>query len=262
MLPALATALASTLLSPQALTTQPTASAEGSATVSVEASAEASADAETGTKKAKKSRPHPAERLAQLDEKRVAVHLGARAYARTGGVTTFESGPGRTVTTNIAGGAALQLGLGVRLVRGLYIHGEFAGGAHAEPFGANVSGFLGLHHELRKTKWVRPSYFVGYRHIVETDFRGQFDGSFDGSYEQSCGGCTVNGNVGGGGQFEFDSRTDLVHRPAVQAGLGLRFPMPFAPRLSPYVRGDVSYAFDDRFGNLEVGVQGGIQLVF
>lgn len=188
--------------------------------------------------KEKPPKPSPEERLAKVDEARVALNLGGRVY-------------GRFLTTEPAYGGALQLGVGVRLVRGLYIAGEASAGAHAMPFGAQGQVFIGLRHELRMSKWVRPSYSIGYSHLIDADLRAAID--------PQCG-CTRWNDP----DFGFNARTDvhLAQRHGVEAGLGLRFPFKWAPRLSVYLRTDVDVYFDDRPGHLQVAGGGGVQVVF
>ncbi|MCA9698538.1 MAG: hypothetical protein KC431_13505 [Myxococcales bacterium] len=215
------------------------APAPAATTVSVGAQAELQAGAGAGEpapeqepKKQKKPKPSPAERLAHIDQKRVEMHLGIRGYGRHLG------GPS-------AIGASAQLGMGVRLVRGLYIVGELGAGAHGLPFGVQAQGLVGLHHELRLTKWVRPSWSLGYTFLVDT------------SFDAACG-CTRPWYEG----VDFEAGTEIVGRNGAQAGLGLRFPMPFAPRLSAYLEADGAYYFDDRPGRLQIGGGVGIQVVF
>lgn len=181
----------------------------------------------------------PELRLAELDHRRVEIHLGGRGY-------------GRLLDAPPAFGGSLQLGLGVRLVRGLYLSGEAGLGAHAMPIGAAGQLFVGLRHELRMAPWVRPSLSLGYTHL--------FDASFDAEVDAGCG-C---GKAGASEGFSFGASAgaELASRSGVQAGLGLRFPLRFAPRLSLYLRGDVGYYFDARPGRLQAGGGLGVQVVF
>jgi hypothetical protein len=197
-----------------------------------------SAPTEKPAKPAKPPKPTPEERLARADDARVALNLGGRVHGR------FLSAPP-------AYGGALQLGVGVRVVRGLYIAGEVSAGAHAMPFGAQGQVFLGLRHELRMSKWVRPSFSLGYSHLIDARFDAQFD--------PLCG-CTRDG----GFDFEFDAGTDvdIAQRSGIEGGLGLRFPFRWAPRLSAYVRADVDYYVDQQPGRLQVAGGGGVMVVF
>jgi hypothetical protein len=185
----------------------------------------------------KPPKPTPEQRLARVDEARIALNLGGRVY-------------GRFLTAPSAYGGAVQLGVGVRLVRGLYIAGEASVGAHTLPFGAQGQVFLGLRHELRMSKWVRPSYSLGYSHLIDVALEAELD--------PSCG-CTR-----GQPSFELSaaSDVDLAQRHGVEAGLGLRFPFRWAPRLSAYLRADVDLYFDDLPGRVQAAGGGGVQIVF
>ena len=191
----------------------------------------------------KAPKPTPEERLAQLDQRRVALNFGIRGYGRF-----LEAPP--------ASGAGVELGLGVRLVRGLYLQAQVDVGAYALPVGASGRAFLGVRHELRMSKWVRPSFSLGYTHLFQAEFDTEFGGS----------GCACPGEHNHGGDFDFgfdaDAEPELATRGGVQAGLGLRFPFRKAPRLSLYLRSDASYYFDDRPGRLQVGGSLGFMLVF
>lgn len=169
---------------------------------------------------------------------------------------------------SLGGGA--QLGLGVRLWQGLYLEagvGEavFADvGAreaevafrHGEHDGALTPGapilagtiVAGLRYEVRtpRTKWVRPSVYLGATHVHEAtldDFR-------------SAPGKTLAG-VG-----EF-----IRHRTGASLGVGLRVPFPLrwgpvAPRFSARFDLDAAYYFDRHPGRLQVGLGVGVQVVF
>ena len=196
-----------------------------------------------GTTKPKPPKPTPEERLAQLDDKRIALNMGVRGYSRFLG-----AGEGPAAHPSYGGG--VELGLGVRLVRGLYLHTEVDAGAHALPVGAAGRLFVGARHELRMTKWIRPELSLGY----SLAFEGTFDGYAD------CG-CKsepwdLDLDFGVGAEAEFASRN------GVEAGLGFRVPFKRAPRLSLYVRGDATYYFDDRPGRLQAGGSMGFSIVF
>jgi hypothetical protein len=184
----------------------------------------------------KPPKPTPEERLARVDNARVALNLGGRVYGR------FLSAPA-------AYGGAVQLGIGVRLVRGLYIAGEASVGAHALPFGAGGQVFLGLRHELRMSKWVRPSFSLGYSHLIDVGFETHVD--------PLCG-CTRAHDF----ELSASSDVDLAQRHGAEAGLGLRFPFRWAPRLSAYLRADVDVYFDDLPGRVQVAGGGGVAIVF
>jgi hypothetical protein len=180
----------------------------------------------------------PEARLADLDHRRMELHIAPRVY-------------GRFLDAPPAVGGSLQLGLGVRLVRGLYVTGELGLGAHGLPIGVGAQGFLGLRHELRMSSWVRPTFSLGYTHLL--------DASFDLGGDIDCG-CGKSHDSG----FSFDggASAELASRHGAQAGLGLRFPFRKAPRLSLYLRADASYYFDDRPGRLQAGGSLGLQIVF
>lgn len=166
------------------------------------------------------------------------LHVGPRVY-------------GRFLDAPPAVGASLQLGLGVRIVRGLYVTGELGLGAHGLPIGVAAQGFVGLRHELRMFSWVRPSFSLGYTHLM--------DASFSANADVGCG-CGKSPDHG----FSFDgmASTELASRSGAQAGLGLRFPFRVAPRLSLYLRAEASYYFDERPGRLQAGGSLGVQVVF
>jgi hypothetical protein len=195
--------------------------------------------APTQTPPQKPPKPTPEQRLARVDDARMALNLGGRVY-------------GRFLTAPPAYGGAVQLGIGVRLVRGLYIVGEASVGAHALPFGAAGQVFLGLRHELRMSKWVRPSFSLGYSHLIDVGFETDID--------PLCG-CTRGHDP----SFEFSAESDVdyfAQRHGAEAGLGLRFPFRWAPRLSAYLRADVDVYFDDLPGHVQVAGSGGVQVVF
>ena len=204
---------------------------------SIEISAESSTESST-----KAPKPTPEERLAQLDQRRVALNFGLR-------------GSGRFLGAPPASGAGVELGLGVRLVRGLYLQGQLDVGAYLLPVGASARAFLGVRHELRVGKWVRPSLSLGYTHLFQAEFDTELDGG---------SGCPCPGEHDHSGDFDFDVGADaeFATRGGVQAGLGVRFPFRKAPRLSLYLRSDASYYFDDRPGRLQVGGSLGFMLVF
>jgi hypothetical protein len=150
----------------------------------------------------------------------------------------------------------VQLGVGVRLVRGLYIAGEASVGAHGLPYAAGGQLFLGLRHELRMSKWVRPSFSLGYSHLIVV--------SWDTTVEPSCGRTHDDDLDDFDFDFDFSGSADveLVQRHGVEAGLGVRFPFRWAPRLSAYLRADVDVYIDALPGHVQVAVGGGAQVVF
>ncbi|NVB42823.1 hypothetical protein G6O69_33695 [Pseudenhygromyxa sp. WMMC2535] len=166
-----------------------------------------------------------------MDHKRVEMHIGGRGYGRFGQGQAY--------------GGALELGLGVRLIRGLHLVGEIDMGAHGLPFGVQARAGLGLRHELRLTRWVRPSVSLGYSYLAEAGFE----------FECGCARPVWEG-------VSLRAGAEFAERHGVEAGLGLRFPMPFAPRLSAYLRGDGAYYFDARPGRVQLGGGAGVQVVF
>ena len=190
----------------------------------------------------KPPKPSPEERLAHLDNARMELHIDLRGY-------------GRFLDLPAAYGGSVQLGAGVRLVRGLYAVGELGVGAHAMPVGIQGQVLVGLRHELRVSQWVRPSFALGYSHLIEAKWS-------DAEFDPQCG-CLHDDDdfdfertVHSGGEVELDQRS------GIQGGIGLRFPFRWAPRLSVYLRGDVTYYFDDAPGHLQAGGGGGLQIVF
>ncbi|HLT35988.1 MAG TPA: hypothetical protein VK034_06875 [Enhygromyxa sp.] len=185
----------------------------------------------------KPPKPTPEQRLARVDEARMELHLGLRGY-------------GRFLDAPAAYGGSVQLGAGVRVVRGLYLAGEIGVGTHAMPVGVAGQVWVGLRHELRVSQWVRPTFSLGYSHLIDVGFDAAFDAE-----------CGCFGDEPGFG-ISHRSEVELAQRSGIQGGLGLRFPMRWAPRLSVYVRGDVAYYFDDAPGRLQAGGGGGLQVVF
>lgn len=191
----------------------------------------------------KPPKPSPEARLAKLDDARMELHLGLRGY-------------GRFLDAPAAYGGSVQIGAGVRVVRGLYLAGEIGVGAHAMPLGLGGQVWVGVRHELRMSRWVRPTFSLGYSHLIDV-------GGFDASFDADCG-CLLDDDHDDDHDFGVSHRSEieLAQRSGVQAGLGLRFPFRWAPRLSVYVRGDVAYYFDDAPGRLQGGGGGGLQIVF
>ena len=197
----------------------------------------------------KKPKPSPEERLAKVDEARIEMHLGIRGY-------------GRFLDAEPAYGGSVQLGAGVRLVRGLYLSGELGAGVHGMPLGAGAQVLVGLRHELRVSKWVRPTFSLGYTHLVDLGFDAGFQADcdcFDWNDHHPHPQPGPNGN-----NVDIDGHgdVDLIQRNGIQGGLGLRFPMRWAPRLSVYVQLDGAYYFDREPGRLQIGGGGGLQVVF
>lgn len=197
--------------------------------------------------------------LAALDERRFELHLGGRAGARFGG------------PVSVGGGASI--GLGVRLWRGLFLEASLGEGVFGnatpaapgfrhlssdaasskgdgDPLSAILAGqiLLGARYELRtvKTKWVRPTLFLGATHLHEATLREL----------ARAPGPTLAGT----GEF-------IRHRTGLQLGVGLRAPLParwgpVAPRFSVRVDADAAYYFDAHPGRTQVGLGLGVQVVF
>jgi hypothetical protein len=185
----------------------------------------------------KPPKPSPEERLAHLDQARMELHLGLRGY-------------GRFLDAPSAYGGSFQLCAGVRVVHGLYLIGELGVGTHAMPVGVAGQVLVGLRHELRASPWVRPTFSLGYSHLIDVGFDAAFDAE-----------CGCFGDDPGFG-ISHRSEVELRQRNGIQGGLGLRFPFRWAPRLSVYVEGDVAYYFDAAPGRLQAGGGGGLQIVF
>lgn len=219
-------------------TVEATTAVEATLTVEAQPAEAQPAEAQPAeAKPAKPPKPSPEERLAHLDEARVEMHIDVRGLGRyLGGPSTY--------------GGTVQLGAGVRLVRGLYVIGELGAGAHAMPLGFQGQVLMGLRHELRMSKWVRPSYSLAYSHLIDVKMNAEFD--------PICGCMREHEGVGVGARGDVS----LDQRNGLQAGLGLRFPFRWAPRLSAYLRADVAYYFDDAPGRLQAGGGGGLQVVF
>lgn len=203
--------------------------------------------------------------LAQLDERRFELHLGIRAGSRFGGPASF--------------GGGASFGLGVRLWKGLFLEASVGEGVFSTPRAAPTPGFrhLGLHdappaaapaqsgpdaasallagqillgarYEVRtpKTKWVRPTFFLGATHLHEATL---------GDLAREPG-----KTLAGTGEF-------IRHRTGLQLGVGLRAPLParwgpVAPRFSLRVDADAAYYFDAHPGRAQVGLGLGLQVVF
>jgi hypothetical protein len=175
---------------------------------------------------------------------------------------------------SLGGGA--QIGLGVRLWRGLYLEagvgeGVFTNvearetdvafrhlGEHGDPLTITAATppspilagqiVMGLRYEVRtpRTMWVRPSVYLGATHLHEAtldDF------------------LTAPGKtLAGTGEF-------IRHRTGASLGLGLRVPLPerwgpVAPRFSARFDADVAYYFDRHPGRVQAGLGVGLQVVF
>lgn len=215
------------------------------------------------------STPKPQPTLAELDDKRFELHVGAR-------------GGGRFMGAGPSWGGGLEFGLGLRVWRGLYFEAGVAEGVYSnrEPVesfrhaghldessarpeeaatqasaasdraAAILAGQIvfGLRYEIRtrRTQRVRPTVFLGATHLHEAtldDFRRR-------------PGATLAGVADG-----------IRHRTGVQAGAGLRAPFParwgpVAPRFALTVKADVAYYFDREPGRLQASGGVGVQVTF
>lgn len=181
---------------------------------------------------------------------------------------------------SLGGGA--QIGLGVRLWNGLYFEagvgeGVFTNverpasevafrhiGQHDEAVALETTPastpaaapspilagqiVLGLRYEVRtpRTKWVRPSVYLGATHLHEATIADFV--------------VAPGKTLAGTGEF-------INHRTGATLGLGLRLPFPerwgpVAPRFSARFDADASYYFDRHPGRVQVGLGVGLQVVF
>jgi hypothetical protein len=168
-----------------------------------------------------------------LDQKRLLVFLAGR-------------GAGRFVDTAPGFGGSMQLGIGVRTVRGLFIQVEIGEGVYATP-GESVGTIIGgLRYEVRAFEKLRPSAFVGFTHAHQSslrDFGARPIGTLAGAVDT------------------------IEHRTGIQGDLLLRVPFPkhwrgALPRFSTVVRTDVGYYFDEVAAPLHIGVGAGISVTF
>jgi hypothetical protein len=205
------------------------------------------------------SPPRPAPpTLEQLDARRFELHLGAR-----GGVRMLDG-------VSLGGGA--QIGLGVRLWKGLYLEAGVGEGvfgnvearesevvfrhlgeheaAAAPPPSPILAGqiVMGLRYEVRtpRTMWVRPSVYLGATHLHEA---------------------TLEDFVAAPGKTLAGTGEFIRHRTGATVGLGLRVPLPerwgpVAPRFSARFDADASYYFDRHPGRVQAGLGVGLQVVF
>lgn len=174
-------------------------------------------------------RPTPTR--AELDEARFEVYLGARGVAR--------------LLDTTQGAGALQLGLGVRLWKGLYLEAELAEGLFGPPLGNAGQINFALTWELRKHDRVRPFATLGFTHAHESSFE----------HLTHAPAATLIGTA-----------HTIHHRSGALVGGGLRLPWsrlgPVGSRFATYLRTDVAYYFDEGPGRLQVGLGVGVQVVF
>lgn len=207
-----------------------------------------------------------------LDERRFELHLGGQGRGR------FRQG------ASFGGGA--QVGLGVRLWRGLWLEAGVGEGIyqlrsspspepsafrhlgpHDEPGAAEINEtaaagaasargrsallageiLLGLRYELRLPQTrLRPSVLLGASHLHEA---------------------TLDEFLAAPGKTLAGTGDFIVHRTGAALGLGLRVPFPerwgaFAPRISARFDANFAYYFDDAPGQIQAGVGVGLQALF
>jgi hypothetical protein len=215
--------------------------------------------------------PTPPPTLAQLDDRRFELHIGGR-----GGMRMLDG-------VSLGGGA--QIGLGVRLWKGLYLEAGVGEGVFTQPesrereavafrhFGEHEEAIpaileptpaatpapapspilagqivMGLRYEVRtpRTMWVRPSVYLGATHLHEA---------------------TLDDFIAAPGKTLAGTGEFIRHRTGAMLGLGLRVPLPerwgpVAPRFSARFDADASYYFDRHPGRVQVGLGVGLQVVF
>lgn len=168
-----------------------------------------------------------------LDAKRLLVFVAGR-------------GATRLLETDPSFGGSAQIGIGVRVVHGLFIQAEIGEGVYSAP-GESVGTIIGgLRYEVRGWGRLRPSAFVGFTHAHQSSLR-------------DLGAAPVATLAGAADTIE--------HRTGIQADLMLRIPFPThwrgpLPRFSTVVRGDLGYYFDDVAAPLHVGVGAGLSVSF
>jgi hypothetical protein len=168
-----------------------------------------------------------------LDEKRLLVFVAGR-------------GATRLMDADPSFGGSGQLGIGIRVVRGLFIQAEVGEGVYGGP-GESVGTIIaGLRYEVRSWGRLRPSAFVGFTHAHQSSLRDLGAAPF----------ATLAG-----------AADTIEHRTGIQGDLMLRIPFPShwrgpLPRFSTVVRGDVGYYFDDVAAPLHLGVGAGLSVTF
>lgn len=143
-------------------------------------------------------------------------------------------------------GGSVQIGVGVRLYRGLYLEVELGEGLYAPPLELSGQILGGLRWELRRSTKVRPSLFAGFTHVHQSHAE----------HFVHAPGHTLAGTA-----------ETIHHRSGAQLGFGLRFPFPAAwgkqaPRFSGLLRTDVAYYFDAAPARVQAGVAAGFSVVF
>lgn len=176
--------------------------------------------------------PKPGPTLEQIDRRRFELHVLPRFGAR--------------LLDGAELGGSIQLGIGVRLWRGLALEIEFGEGLYAPPLQLSGQILAGLRWELRRSAKVRPSVFVGLTHQHQSHAE-HF------AHEP--------------GHTLLGTAKTIHHRSGAQLGFGLRFPFPAkwgkqAPRFSALLRTDVAYYFDAAPARLQAGLAVGASVVF
>lgn len=168
-----------------------------------------------------------------LDQKRLLIFVAGR-------------GATRLMNGDPSFGGSGQLGIGIRVVHGLFIQAEIGEGVYGGP-GESVGTIIaGLRYEVRSWGRLRPSAFVGFTHAHQSSLGDLRAAPF----------ATLAG-----------AADTIEHRTGIQGDLALRIPFPShwrgpLPRFSTVVRGDVGYYFDDVAAPLHVGLGAGLSVTF
>ena len=185
--------------------------------------------------RAAESAPLPSARepALELDDKRLLFYGLARGAGR------FRHGAA-------GAGGSLQLGVGVRLVRGLYLQGEIGEGLFANPTQTVGTVIAGLRYEIRRWDRLRPSAMLGFNHAHRSDLEDLRRRPI----------ATLAGFADG-----------ITHRTGLHADMTLRLPFPShwrrpLTRLSGLVRADMAYFFDHTGHPLHLGLGAGLSVTF
>ncbi len=175
----------------------------------------------------------PSEEPIALDDKRLLLYGLARGAGR------FQHGaPGA--------GGSIQLGAGIRLVRGLYLQGEIGEGLFANPTQTVGTVIAGVRYEVRRWDRVRPSAMLGFNHAHRSNIEDLRRRPI----------ATLAGFADG-----------ITHRTGLHADLTVRLPFPShwrrpLTRLSGLVRADMAYFFDHTGHPLHLGLGAGLSVTF
>lgn len=168
-----------------------------------------------------------------LDSKRMLIFVAGR-------------GAGQFIDADPGFGGSAQIGVGVRLIHGLFLQAEIGEGLYAAA-GENVGTIIGgLRYELRAPRRLRPSFFLGFTHAHQSSLRDLADAPL----------ATLAG-----------AADTIEHRTGLQVDTALRVPFPRhwrgpLPRFSGLFRADLGYYFDDVGAPLHVGVGAGMSVTF